>query len=259
MARKKSAKSGQEPLPADEPVELGSAGEADAIAAEHVEPANAEGETFEFADTGEQLPWLEGDDDDEDEGVDTARIVGFALIGLILLAAIVGGIWYASHDRADPDLVADGSVIEAPAEPYKSKPEDPGGKVHEGTGDTSFAVAEGQSREARVADKAVPRPSIDRNQEQAPAAASQPKADAAPTGGVGVQVAAYSDRAAAERGWSQLSGRYSALSGSKHRVVEGRADIGVVYRLQAVAANTAAANDLCNKLKREGAACQVKN
>jgi hypothetical protein len=251
MARKKSAKTGQEPTPAEEPVELGAAEET-------VTAENGEAETFEFADAGEQLPWLEGDDDDDEEGVDTARIVGFALIGLILLAAIVGGIWYASRDRVDPELIANGSVIEAPTEPYKTRPEDPGGKVHEGTGDTSFAVAEGQSREVRVADKTVAKPSIDRNQAQAQAA-SKPKADAAPTGGVGVQVAAYSDRAAAERGWSQLSGRYSALSGFKHRVVEGRADIGVVYRLQAVAANAAAANDLCNKLKREGAACQVKN
>jgi hypothetical protein len=76
---------------------------------------------------------------------------------------------------------------------------------------------------------------------------------------VGVQVAAYSDRAAAERGWSQLVGRYSMLSGFHHRIVEGKADIGTVYRLQAMAANTAAANDLCYQLKRAGAACQVKN
>jgi hypothetical protein len=76
---------------------------------------------------------------------------------------------------------------------------------------------------------------------------------------VGVQVAAYSDRASAEKGWSQLSRQYSALSGFKHRVVEGKADIGTVYRLQAVAGNVAAANELCNKLKRAGAACQVKN
>lgn len=255
MARKKTAKGEQEPLPAEEPVELDAAGEGEGAAVEDAEPEDTEAETFEFADTGEQLPWLEGDDDEDDEGVDTARIVGFALIGLILLAAIVGGIWYASRDRADPELVADGRVIEAPAEPYKARPEDPGGKVHEGTGDTSFAVAEGQSREVRVADRPVARPSIDRDQ----ASAAKPKAESAPTGGVGVQVAAYSDRAGAERGWSELTGRYSMLSGFKHRVVEGKADIGTVYRLQAVAANAAAANDLCNQLKRAGAACQVKN
>ena len=60
-------------------------------------------------------------------------------------------------------------------------------------------------------------------------------------------------------GWSQLVGRYSVLSGFKHRIVEGKADIGTVYRLQAVAGNTSAANELCSQLKRAGAACQVKN
>jgi hypothetical protein len=42
-------------------------------------------------------------------------------------------------------------------------------------------------------------------------------------------------------------------------VVEGKADIGTVYRLQAVAGNASAANELCGKLKRAGGACQVKN
>lgn len=232
---------------------------AEVVLAEEAAVPDPEPEVFEFAEGDEALPWLEGDDD-ADEGVDTARIVGFALIGLVLLAAIVGGIWYASRDRTDPELLADGSVIEAPAEPFKERPEDPGGKVHEGTGDTSFAVAEGETREGRIDDTAAPptpvaRPSIDRAQAPTPA----PKPDRAATGGIGVQVAAYSDRASAEKGWAQLTRQYSALSGFKHRVVEGKADIGTVYRLQAVAANTAAANELCNTLKRAGAACQVKN
>jgi hypothetical protein len=236
--------------PADEtPVEAVLAEEAAAP-----DEAPEDSEVFEFAEGDEALPWLEGDDD-TDEGPDTARLVGFALIGLILLAAIVGGIWYASRDRTDPELLADGSVIEAPAEPFKERPEDPGGKVHEGTGDTSFAVAEGQTRESRVDDAPVTtpaaRPSIDREQ--------APKPDRAATGGVGVQVAAYSDRASAEKGWAQLTRQYSALSGFKHRVVEGKADIGTVYRLQAVAANVSAADELCSTLRRAGAACQVKN
>lgn len=249
MARRKTTRSAK-PAAAEEPVEL--------VAAEEA-PAEPETEPFAFAAGDEALPWLEGDGDDDNEGVDTARIVGFALIGLILLAAIVGGIWYASRDRADPELLADGSTIEAPEGPYKQRPEDPGGKVHEGTGDTSFAVAEGQSREGQVAADPVARPSIDRQQAQAPATRPTPTPRAADTGGVGVQVAAYSDRQSAERGWNQLVGQYSALSGLRHRVVEGRADIGTVYRLQAVTADVAAANELCNKLKRAGAACQVKN
>jgi hypothetical protein len=43
-----------------------------------------------------------------------------------------------------------------------------------------------------------------------------------------------------------------------HRVIEGNADIGKVYRLQAVAGDTAGANALCGRLKGAGIACQVK-
>jgi hypothetical protein len=39
---------------------------------------------------------------------------------------------------------------------------------------------------------------------------------------VGVQVAAYSQRAQAEDGWTPLSGQYELLSGLHHRLVEGQ-------------------------------------
>jgi hypothetical protein len=42
-------------------------------------------------------------------------------------------------------------------------------------------------------------------------------------------------------------------------VVEGKADIGTVYRLQALAGDAAGATDLCARLKAAGVACQVKN
>jgi hypothetical protein len=72
-------------------------------------------------------------------------------------------------------------------------------------------------------------------------------------------VAAYSTRASAEAGWARLSTQYELLSGVSHRIVEGTADIGTVYRLQAVPGDAAAAQALCAKLKAEGLACQVKN
>jgi dihydroxyacetone kinase len=40
--------------------------------------------------------------------------------------------------------------------------------------------------------------------------------------------------------------------------VEGQADIGKVYRLQAVADDVAAAKRLCDALQSDGVACQVK-
>ena len=207
-------------------------------------------------DAGEErLPWLESDDDYQEQGVDTARIVGLALAGLLLVGVVIGGLWWFTGPRSDSGLVADGSTIAAPEGPIKTRPDDPGGKTFAGTGDSSFAVGEGQEREAVLASEVEPRPSIDaatvENTQEAAAAA--PKA-----GGVGVQVGAYSSRARAEQGWSTLVQRHSALQGVPHRVIEGEADIGRVFRLQAVAANRTTADSICSRIKAGGGSCQVK-
>lgn len=210
-------------------------------------------------DDDERLPWLESvDDEDAYEKSDTGRLVAFLIGGLVVLAALVGGIWWATHRSAEPDLQADGSVIPAPDTPYKAAPEDPGGKTFAGTGDTSYAVSEGQTRAPQLATDAAPAPAATPTAAKSPTAPA-PAESAAPTG-VGVQVGAYTSRASAETGWQQLSQQHSDLfSGLKHRVVEGRADIGTVYRLQALAGDRAAANDLCRRFKAGGVACQVKD
>lgn len=206
-------------------------------------------------DEDERLPWLEsGDEDYADESSDTGRMLGFLLMGLIALGAIVGGIYWATRQNADPALAA-GGTIEAPAEPYKTAPKDAGGKQFAGTGDSSFAVSEGQTRPAQLA------PGKDAPKAVASAATPGAAASgaAAPSGGVGVQVGAYTSSAKAEAGWAKLAAQHSAiLSGVRHRVVEGTADIGKVYRLQAVAGDAAAANALCGRLKAAGTPCQVK-
>lgn len=216
-------------------------------------------DTLDLEDDDEQLPWLESADDGEEEGPDTGRMIGFALMGLLALAAIVGGIWWASHRSSNPHLVADGSTIEAPEAPYKSKPENPGGKTFAGTGDTSFKVGEGKTSEGRLDAKPVAKPSIDVAQTggkpQPAAGATQADED---TGGVGVQLGAYVTREAALAGWNTLVGKHELLKGRNHRIVEGKADIGTVYRLQVVASDVAGANSLCQGLKAQGAACQVK-
>ena len=205
------------------------------------------------------LPWLQSDDDEDDDeaGAGAARIAGLVLIGLALLAAIVGGIYWATHRERDETLIADGGVIEAPAQPYKEAPKDAGGKQFEGTGDSSFVVSEGQTRQARIGEAAAPAaPSASPSRTaSATASSAEPPTD---TSGVGVQVGAYMSQAMAEAGWDKLVQQSEALAKVKHRVVEGRADIGTVYRLQAVAADVAAANALCGQLKGAGIACQVK-
>jgi hypothetical protein len=203
----------------------------------------------------DRLPWLESGDDYEEQGVDTARIIGLALAGLLFVGVVVGGLWWFTGERGDSGLVADGSTIAAPEGPIKTRPDDPGGKTFEGTGDTSFAVGEGQEREGVLASDIEPRPSIDAAtvENTQAAAAAAPKA-----GGIGVQVGAYSSRARAEQGWSSLVQQHSALQGVAHRVVEGDADIGRVFRLQAVAANRATADSICSRIRAGGGSCQVK-
>lgn len=220
----------------------------------------AEGEPLEteqlaLNDEDEKLPWLESSDDDEydDEGSDWGQTARLALLAIIALVAIVGGIYWATHRNPDPALIADGSVVPADDKPYKEAPKDPGGKTFDGTGDTSFAVSEGQTRPGQIAGGApAPAPAA-----PAPQAGAAPAAPA--SGGVGVQVGAFSSKDKAEAAWTQLGTKAGgALSGVSHRVVQGTAEAGTVYRLQAVASDAGAAQALCGKLKAAGISCQVK-
>jgi hypothetical protein len=229
---------------------------------------------LDLGDEEASLPWLEGDDDFEEESTGGS----FLLLALMALRRI--GADHRRHlvvhpRRGESELVADGSLIEAPDQPYKEKPADPGGKTFEGTGDTSYAVSEGEMRPVQLGEGAhAPKPGFEAVGASPAPAAKPPVAPtkaglpavpapaaspAAVPSGPGVQVGAYSSRAAAEAGWSRLTGVHSALSGVKYRVVEGKADIGTVYRLQALPGDAAAAKALCAKLKAAGQDCAVKN
>lgn len=229
-------------------------------------------------DDDDRLPWLDADDDDYESETGTGRVLGLVVLGLIALATIVGGIWWASHRNSDPALVADGSTIPAPSEAYKEAPKDPGGKTFDGTGNTAFAVSEGQNRPARLGEApppavsgAVPRPGFELARPPAGAAPTAPgkapvgatsgsaaTTPAAGASGPAVQVGAYSSRALAEAAWGRMVQQYSALSGQRYRIVEGKADIGTVFRLQAIPGDASAAQALCSRLKSSGLACQVK-
>jgi len=219
------------------------------------EPGSDAGEeqVEELALTGEDesLPWLESDDSEEARGVDTGRMAAFASLGVLALALLFGGIWFATRAPSEPEVVADGGTIPAPEGPIKERPEDPGGTSFQGQADTSFAVAEGETREGRLSDDDTPGPSIDREQAGEKIVPANP-------GGFGVQVGAYRNKADAEKGWQELVSRYEMLSGHSHRVVEGQADIGKVYRLQAVTGDRSSANALCESIRAAGGACQVK-
>lgn len=225
-------------------------------------------ETEQLALTGqdERLPWLESPDDDDFayDRHNNGGLIRLVLVGLILLAGIVGGIWWLTHRAGQDAVVADGSLVPAEPGPYKVPPTDPGGKQFAGTGDQAYVVLDGQSRAPHLAGSdavPVPAPATPAPQPSAsPSAKPSATASAEPVArGVGVQVGAYSSKAAAEAGWTKLVAQSNgALSGVSHRVIAGTADIGTVYRLQAVAGDAAGANALCGRLKASGIACQVK-
>ncbi|WP_228726773.1 SPOR domain-containing protein [Novosphingobium aureum] len=225
--------------------------------------AYGKGGEFDLGDEDIRLPWLEGDDEDYEEqggfNAQTAILIASALLAIALMA---GGIVWALQDRGGSELVADGGVIEAPAEPYKTRPQDPGGEVVDGTGDTSFAVAEGQSRTPSIAPgEDGPRPGFESIAEPSPSTSAEAPAPAPSepaVSGVGVQVGAYTSKADAEAGWNALKVQYADLAGIDHRVLQGQADIGTVFRLQAVPGDLAAAKRLCSGMKAAGLSCQVK-
>jgi hypothetical protein len=219
-------------------------------------------EELPLADDDARLPWLEGEA--EEEGYNTGgQTFGLVVIALLILALAGAGVWWLTRDARDAEFVADGSTIESPG-PYKQRPDDPGGKVFEGTGDSSFKVSEGQSSPVQLGEDKPPKPGFTAlKPDDKPAAGSKPAPAAKPPSvakgaGVGVQVGAYSNRSSAEAGWRRLTQQYSALKGMEYRILEGKADIGTVYRLQAVAENKTAASALCRDLKAAGLNCYVK-
>lgn len=215
-------------------------------------------EQLALAQADDRLPWLESDDDYEQPGVDTGRIIAFAAVGLLAIVVLVGTLYMVTRGAGEAELVADGSTIEAPDEPYKTRPDDPGGRQVEGTGDASFEVAEGQSVEGRIAAESTTAAAVRHDDPSTPVATASPERPPAVAEGIGVQVGAYSNRAQAEAGWNLLVTRFDVLQGHNHRVLEGVADSGTIYRLQALAGSVAEAEALCRGIKASGGDCQVK-
>lgn len=247
------------------------------------------GEELDFAEA-DSLPWLEAEEVAADAGgPDTAQMVGFFALLAVILLAVVGAVYFVSNYNRGPVPVADGSLIEAPEGPYKQRPEEAGGKEFAGTGDVAPEVGQGQTPEARMADatgakttgagagdqdlnlamppigpggsKIEPQAAVAASEQSArapdapsPATASSAKA----ASGVGVQVGAYSSRARAQQGWQMLQRQSPTLARFERRILEGQADRGPVFRLQAVAPTLDEANRLCRTLRGEGLDCQVK-
>ncbi len=209
-------------------------------------------------DDPNRLPWLETADGYEyDDRASPLRIAVMLLAGLVLIAAIIGAIYWLQRNQTG-GANGNGQLIAAPAGAYKVKPQDAGGKRFEGEGDSAFAASEGTKTGAIL----VP---VAKTAAIAPPAAiaSAPTAApaniaAAPATTVMVQLGAFGDSAKADAAWAALTKRFGFLAGMNRKIAETNVEGGrKVFRLQAVTANSSEAQQLCAKLKVAGENCLI--
>lgn len=200
-------------------------------------------------DDPDRLPWLETADGYEyDEGASPLKVAGMVLGGLALLAAIVGGIYWLQRNQTG-GAQGNGELIAAQEGNYKVAPDDREGKTFEGEGDAAFAASEGKKTGATIAT-----PTKAGDPKVVKSAASGPT----PAGAVMVQLGAFGDSAKADQAWAGLGKRFGFLSGTNRKIAEATGEGGrKIFRLQAVTANAAAAQQLCAKLKAAGENCLI--
>ncbi|MBN8844881.1 MAG: SPOR domain-containing protein [Sphingomonadales bacterium] len=242
----------------------------------------------------ERLPWLEAADEyDEDGEVSPARLLIMVLGGLLLIGAVLGGLWWMQNGGAR----GQGELIVADKGDYKVAPKSDGAKTFEGEGDASFAATEGAVPSGKVDASRMPEePAVTPQEREAAAKAAATKAktdkdaaakaeaariaeadkgkakpaamsvktaetpakDKVATGGSGtIQLGAFSSEAAANKAWSNLSKRFPYLADLGKSISPAEAGEKTVYRLRASAGTAANASSLCGKLRVAGENCVV--
>lgn len=228
-------------------------------------------------DDEERLPWLEpAIEEDDEDGLSPLRLLGFILCGLLLIGAVVAGVWLLQNRGGNAG--GEGKLIAAPAGDYKVPAQEADAKKFEGEGDASFAASEGVVRDGRIDPSRVPEAPItptgpagtSRNavpgkpsqsvtarvadETDARPAASQPSRGA---GGAVIQLGAYGSQSGARDAWSRLSKRFAYLAPLTMSVEPTQVGGSTLYRLRATAG--AQASTLCGKLKVAGESCLVVN
>lgn len=199
-------------------------------------------------DDEDRLPWLESAEDyDDGEEYSLIRVALFVGFGLLLLAAIVGGIYWLQN-RDGGGLDGNGELIAAQEGDYKVPPDDPQARQFEGEGDASFAASEGQETPAQLGDPVTTEAPLRK-------ADADPSADAAGT--ALIQLGAFSSASLADRSWSGYARRFEAIGSLPKKILQGNLDGGTIYRLNAVAPSREAAQEICNNLKAAGESCLV--
>ncbi len=241
-------------------------------------------------DNDDRLPWLEAADGVEEDGeVSPARLLVMVLGGLLLIGAVLGGLWWVQNGGAR----GKGELIAAQDGNYKVAPKNDGAKTFEGEGDASFSASEGAEPAGKVDPTRMPEePAVTPQEREAAtakaaadkAAAAKAKAKpatvpakgapkavatsvktpdaaakAAPAAaGVGmIQLGAFSSDAAAAKAWTNLSKRFAYLADLNKSVSPAKVGDGTVYRLRVSAGTAANAANLCGKLRVAGENCVI--
>ncbi len=210
----------------------------------------------------ERLPWLEPVEETAQPENMTARLIGLVVAGLVLIGAVVGGLWWWQNNAAG----GRGELIAAPEGPYKVAPKAEPGRFS-GDGTIAVAAAEGQQTSSTIDASRLPeapvappaaggRPPATKAGAAAAASASVAPAPTAVASGSGmVQLGAFASEAAASRAWDSLKTRFEWLGPVNRSIVPAEVGGRTVYRLRAAAGGASAARTLCNRLRVAGETC----
>ncbi|QCB54995.1 SPOR domain-containing protein [Sphingopyxis sp. PAMC25046] len=239
-----------------------------------------QGDTGLGLDDEGRLPWLEAADGFEEDGeVSPVRLLVMVLGGLLLIGAVLGGLWWIQNGGAR----GKGELIAAQQGDYKVAPETDGAKTFEGEGDAAFSASEGAEPAGKVdparmpeepavtlaereaaAKKAVDQrsapsksPPPNKSKPTAPATAAETRTAVPVSGEAMIQLGAFSSEGAAAKAWSNLSKRFAYLAELSKSISPAKVGDGTVYRLRVSAGTAANATNLCGKLRVAGENCVV--
>ncbi|MEH3048618.1 SPOR domain-containing protein [Sphingomonas adhaesiva] len=230
----------------------------------------------------DRLPWLDTIEPDEEDGPSVGRVVAMVLVGLVVLGAIIFGLYRMQAPRG---ANGEGTLIAAQEGDYKVRPDDPGGLKVEGEGDSAIAASAGSNTSGAIDLRAVPEAPITRQPRSVPSPAATAKGAptasakvpvaAAPlraqkpvtapvaavpgaaSGGALVQLGAFPSEAAATAAWSAIAKRFGYVATLGKVVQPATVNGRTVYRLRVNAGSAGAASDICGRLKVAGESCFV--
>jgi hypothetical protein len=243
------------------------------------------GDSLQGHANDDRLPWLETVEEEYRERRPVGRIVLWAALALLLVAAAgFGWAWYGQR----AGLTGHGELIEAQAGDYKVKPDQPGGMEVPGEGDTVFATSQGNRSDAGINVAALPEAPVEGRRVAAGAAAggtrtatiavpTSARATATPAAGASraaapapaaaagagtgsvIQLGAFPSEAGANTAWARLSKRFGYLAPLGKAVVRAEKDGQAIWRLRVNAGSNGQARELCGRLKVAGEGCFIAN